>query len=160
MKPLMAAIALLLLSEAALCSSWSYVGGAYPHAAFIETTTISDDGQDTKGFWIATINVDKALPFDTVVSYMQVKCPQRQLRTLQSDFYLRGKRKWGDGAPAPWQRIIPDTMGGRLPLVRLPKIRSNELRYPGYPRYGSVENCAASNQRQQVARYFHLPIAR
>lgn len=101
MKPLMAAIALLLLSEAALCSSWSYVGGAYPHAAFIETTTISDDGQDTKGFWIATINVDKALPFDTVVSYMQVKCPQRQLRTLQSDFYLRGKRKWGDGAPAP-----------------------------------------------------------
>lgn len=95
MKPLMAAIALLLLSEAALCSSWSYVGGAYPHAAFIESTTISDDGQDTKGFWIATVNVDKARPFDTAVSYTQVNCCKRQIRALQSDFYLRGKRKGG-----------------------------------------------------------------
>lgn len=95
MKPLMVAIALLLLSEAALCSSWSYVGGAYPHVAFIESTTISDDGQDTKGFWIATVNVDKARPFDTVVSYTQVNCCKRQIRALQSDFYLRGKRKGG-----------------------------------------------------------------
>lgn len=136
MKPLMAAIALLLLSEAALCSSWSYVGGAYPHAAFIETTTISDDGQDTKGFWIATINVDKALPFDTVVSYMQVKCPQRQLRTLQSDFYLRGKRKWGDGAPAPWQRIIPDTMGEGYLLFVCQKYDPMNCAIPDTPAMG------------------------
>lgn len=44
MKTPPAAIALLLISEAALCGSWSYIGGAYPHAAFIESTTILDEG--------------------------------------------------------------------------------------------------------------------
>lgn len=111
MKTPMAAIALLLLSEAALCGSWSYIGGPYPHAAFIESTTILDDGHDTKGFWLAMVNVDKAIPFDTAIIYAQVDCRQRQIRALQSDFYLRGKRKWGAGVPDPWQRVIPDTMG-------------------------------------------------
>ena len=111
MKTPPAAIALLLISEAALCGSWSYIGGAYPHAAFIESTTILDEGQNTKGFWLAMVNVDKSLPFDTVVNYVQVDCRQRQLRALQSDFYLRGKRMGGDVIPPLWQHIIPDSMG-------------------------------------------------
>lgn len=101
MKTPPAAIALLLISEAALCGSWSYIGGAYPHAAFIESTTILDEGQNTKGFWLAMVNVDKSLPFDTVVNYVQVDCHQRQLRALQSDFYLRGKRMGGRCDPHP-----------------------------------------------------------
>lgn len=111
MKSSMAAVALLLLSEAALCSSWSYVGGAYPHAAFIESTTIQDEGQDTKGFWVAMVTVDKALPFDTVINYVQVDCRRRQIRALQSDFYLQGKHKGGDVIPTLWQHTIPDSMG-------------------------------------------------
>lgn len=111
MKPSMAAISLLLLSEAALCSSWSYIGTPYPHAAFIESTTILDEGHDTKGFWLAMVNVDKAIPFDTAIIYAQVDCRQRQIRALQSDYYLRGKRKGGDVIPTLWQHILPDSMG-------------------------------------------------
>lgn len=80
--------------------------------------------------------MDKALPFDTVVSYMQVKYPQRQLRTLQSDFYLRGKRKWGDGAPAPWQRIIPDTMGEGYLLFVCQKYDPMNYAIPDTPAMG------------------------
>lgn len=111
MKTSLAALALLLLSEAALCGTWSYVGGPYPHAAFIESTTIQDEGQDIKGFWLAMVTVDKALPFDTVATYVQADCRQRQIRALQSDFYLQGKHKGGDAIPTLWQHTIPDSMG-------------------------------------------------
>ncbi len=107
MKTPTAAIALLLISEAALCGTWSYIGGPYPHAAFIESTTIQDEGQDTKGFWLAMVNVDKAIPFDTVINYVQVDCRQRQLRALQSDYYLRGKRKGGRCNPYPLATYHP-----------------------------------------------------
>ena len=95
------AIALLLISEAALCGSWSYIGGAYPHAAFIESTTILDEGQNTKGFWLAMVNVDKSLPFDTVVNYVQVDCRQRQLRAFAKRFLLTRQAYGGRCDPHP-----------------------------------------------------------
>ena len=60
MKTPPAAIALLLISEAALCGSWSYIGGAYPHAAFIESTTILDEGP--KGFGLQWLTWTSRFP--------------------------------------------------------------------------------------------------
>ena len=94
MKTPPAAIALLLISEAALCGSWSYIGGAYPHAAFIESTTILDEGQNTKGFWLAMVNVDKSLPFDTVVNYVQVDCHSGNLGLCKAIFTYEAS-VWG-----------------------------------------------------------------
>lgn len=136
MKTSMAAVALLLLSEAALCSSWSYIGTSEQNASFIESTTISDEGQDTKGFWVAMVTADKALPFDTAVTYMQAKCRKRQIRAVQSDFYLQGKRKGGDAVSAPWQRIIPDTMGEGYLLFVCQKYDPMNYAIPDTPAMG------------------------
>jgi len=133
MKTSVAAIALLLLSEAALCGSWSYVGGTEKTASFIESTTILDEGQGIKGFWVAVVTVDKALPYDTTAGYVQVKCRQRQLRTLQSDFYLQGKRKGGDAVSAPWQRVMPDTMGDNFLLFVCQKYDPMNYTIPDTP---------------------------
>lgn len=133
MKTSMAAVALLLLSEAALCSSWSYIGTSEQNASFIESAAISDEGQDTKGFWVAMVTADKAPPFDTAVTYMQAKCRKRQIRAVQSDFYLQGKRKGGDAVSAPWQRVIPDTIGESFLLFACQKYDPMNYTIPDTP---------------------------
>ena len=108
----MAAVALLLLSEAALCSSWSYIGTSEQNASFIESTTISDEGQDTKGFWVAMVTADKALPFDTVVSYMQVKCPSGNLGLCKATFTYEESVSGAMG-PLPLGSVSSQTPWGK-----------------------------------------------
>lgn len=79
------------------------------------------------------VTADKALPFDTAVTYMQAKCRKRQIRAVQSDFYLQGKRKGGDAVSAPWQRVIPDTIGESFLLFACQKYDPMNYTIPDTP---------------------------
>lgn len=133
MKTSIMAIALLLFSEAALCSSWTIISADRQSAWFIDPTTISDEGQDIKGFWVATVNVDKAVPFDTAVIYEQVKCHKRQIRDLQHSFYLRGEPKGSRAVTSPWEHVIPETISEGLLLFACQKYDSKDFTYPNTP---------------------------
>ena len=98
MKTPTAAIALLLISEAALCGTWSYIGGPYPHAAFIESTTIQDEGQDTKGFW------QHIIPDSMGESYFLFVCQKHD----------------------PMNYAIPDTPAMELWKIAQPLIKNNQ----------------------------------
>lgn len=51
--------------------------------------------------------------------------------------------KGGNAVPAPWQRIIPDTMGEGYRVFACQKSAPMSYTIPDTPRYGAVENYAA-----------------
>lgn len=80
----------IILVQTTLAATWLEVGvpDNYKYGSYIALDTIT--GESIKSYWLASINIDKSLNYDTLIVYKEINCNTKQSRTRDLNSYLRG----------------------------------------------------------------------